>query len=388
MKTRIIKPEKIIKKYRDREIYLGTSFFKELNQIISKYPNNLVITDQIIYEQVAKDCLKDAAEILPAQIKASKAIALEISHKLQNFDYAIAIGSGTINDLVKYAAHQANKPYIVFATAPSMNGYFSENASLITDNIKQSHKANPPLHAYFDLDILANAPTRLIQSGLGDSICSTICRADWLLSHYLLDTNYDELPFDLTYELENKLYQQSSKLLDKDKEAVALLTEILIMSSLGMTYCGSSEPASQGEHMLAHYYELLDPEISHQSFHGEQIAVTSQHMLKIQEKILKSAPPTLKARTLPKLPDGTSKAKPDLDITHANQQLKTIWPELGDAINQKYRSQTEILNTLKQARIKTTPVELGWNQNIYKTITNQAFLTRDRFTFLDLEFYS
>ena len=38
-------------------------------------------------------------------------------------DGLIAVGAGSINDICKYAAAQDNKPYAVFATAPSMNGY-------------------------------------------------------------------------------------------------------------------------------------------------------------------------------------------------------------------------------------------------------------------------
>ena len=37
-------------------------------------------------------------------------------------DGFIAVGSGTINDLTKYASALEGKPYAVFAPAPSMNG--------------------------------------------------------------------------------------------------------------------------------------------------------------------------------------------------------------------------------------------------------------------------
>ena len=37
---------------------------------------------------------------------------------LLDVDALIAIGSGTINDLCKYASAQDGKPYAVFATAP------------------------------------------------------------------------------------------------------------------------------------------------------------------------------------------------------------------------------------------------------------------------------
>ena len=53
-------------------------------------------------------------------------------------DALVAVGSGTINDLCKYAAAQDGKPYVVFATAPSMNGYTSMNAAITVDGHKKS----------------------------------------------------------------------------------------------------------------------------------------------------------------------------------------------------------------------------------------------------------
>src|SRR5262245_22998192 len=42
----------------------------------------------------------------------------------------IAVGSGSICDLAKYAAARQGKRCAVFATAPSMNGYTSVNAAI------------------------------------------------------------------------------------------------------------------------------------------------------------------------------------------------------------------------------------------------------------------
>ena len=60
-------------------------------------------------------------------------------------DALVAVGSGTINDLCKYAAAKDGKPYIVFATAPSMNGYTSMNAAITVDGHKKTLPASTPL---------------------------------------------------------------------------------------------------------------------------------------------------------------------------------------------------------------------------------------------------
>ena len=133
-------------------------------------------------------------------------------------DALIAVGSGTINDLSKYASAQDGKPYAVFATAPSMNGYTSVNAAITMHGHKMSLPAQAPLGAFFDLSILSAAPPRLVRAGLGDSLCRTTSQADWLLAHLLFDLPYRQLPYDLLADDEPALFANSAALLRGDKE--------------------------------------------------------------------------------------------------------------------------------------------------------------------------
>src|SRR5262245_4292353 len=79
----------------------------------------------------------------------------------------IAVGSGSINDITKYAAHLAGKPYAVFGTAPSMNGYTSISAAITEGGLKKSLPATLPKGVFLDLDVMAAAPRRLTASGFG-----------------------------------------------------------------------------------------------------------------------------------------------------------------------------------------------------------------------------
>ena len=105
-------------------------------------------------------------------------------------DALVAVGSGTLNDLCKYASALDGKPYAVFATAPSMNGYTSLNAAITEHGHKKSLPAQAPVGAFFDLSILSAAPPRMIRSGLGDGLCRPTSQADWLLAHILFDQPY------------------------------------------------------------------------------------------------------------------------------------------------------------------------------------------------------
>lgn len=79
-------------------------------------------------------------------------------------DVIIAIGSGTLNDLCKFSSFQLGLDYMVFATAPSMDGFVSIGAALITDYVKTTYQAHVPLAVIGDTDILAAAP-------MGDDYC-------------------------------------------------------------------------------------------------------------------------------------------------------------------------------------------------------------------------
>src|SRR4051812_35721783 len=49
----------------------------------------------------------------------------------------VAVVSGTLNDIVKRAAHECDRPYLAVATAASVDGYTSFGASITKDGFKQ-----------------------------------------------------------------------------------------------------------------------------------------------------------------------------------------------------------------------------------------------------------
>lgn len=46
-------------------------------------------------------------------------------------DLIIGVGSGTINDIGKFISYKMKPPYIIIATAPSVDGFASDCAPLI-----------------------------------------------------------------------------------------------------------------------------------------------------------------------------------------------------------------------------------------------------------------
>ena len=63
--------------------------------------------------------------VLAADPQPDAATVERVRRASSSADALIAVGSGTINDLAKYASARDGKPYAVFGTAPSMNGFTS-----------------------------------------------------------------------------------------------------------------------------------------------------------------------------------------------------------------------------------------------------------------------
>ncbi|MDX1575540.1 MAG: iron-containing alcohol dehydrogenase, partial [Kiloniellales bacterium] len=120
----------------------------ELLRDLELGPRLAVVSDPTTREVLGRRVERAAAavaEVDPIVLQehphADGELADEIAAAARSADALIAVGSGTINDLCKYAGARAGKPYAVFATAPSMNGYTSVNAAITMEGHKKSIQA-------------------------------------------------------------------------------------------------------------------------------------------------------------------------------------------------------------------------------------------------------
>lgn len=212
---------------------------------------------------------------------------------------ALVLGSGTLNDLAKYAAYQADIPYSVIPSAASMNGYLSANASLIVQEHKQSFAAAAPRHIWLCTALLATAPLRLNQAGLGDTLCRSSVALDAYLSYLLIGSWFEASAFEEMKTREADLIAHSEKLLAGDAAYLHALMQALFCAGEWMSRAQSSIPASQSEHMLAHTLEHIHPHWSALEdnsglplwLHGELIAATTPFARAHQEYCLSHAQP-------------------------------------------------------------------------------------------------
>jgi glycerol-1-phosphate dehydrogenase [NAD(P)+] len=311
----------------------------------------------------------------------------------------IAVGSGTINDLAKFSAAQQGKRCAVFATAPSMNGYTSVNVAITMGGHKKSLAAVAPEGVFCDLSVLASAPVRLVRAGFGDAICRSTAQADWYMAHRLRGSAYRALPFSLFADLEDEMVAGAEALTRGDAAAIESLTRVLLLSGFGMTICGGSYPASQGEHLISHYVEMMGKHDDDAPMHGEQIAVTTLVMGRLQEDLLAGTPPRLKASSVT-LAELTShfgdelgrdcmveimpKLLTDTQADELNEKLERIWPSLTSDLRRMMRPAVQIADSLARCGAPTNHDDLGLSRAFFSDAVLHAREIRNRYTFLDL----
>ena len=368
-------------------------------------PTLAVVSDAATHDVMGgrvERALESVAEVIALRLDRVPHPDLETVEGLRvagaRADAWIAVGAGTINDLCKYTSSRENKPYAVFGTAPSMNGFTSVNAAMSVNGLKRSLAAAAPVGVFLDLEVLSGAPTRMIRSGLGDSLCRPTAQTDWLLAHHLLDQPYREVPFTLLAEDEPGLFAESDALVRGDLAAMARLARTLVLSGFGMTLSGGSYPASQGEHLISHYIEMMT-QGPPTTLHGEQIAVTTLTMARLHERLFAGAPPTphptrtTEADVLAHFgPDLGRLCWPEvaakrLDAAAAERLAARIaerWDLLRERIAEVRLPVAELRAVLERAGAPLAPEHLDWTPAFYRAAVEHAREIRSRYTALDL----
>lgn len=125
----------------------------------------------------------------------------------------------------------------IFATAPSMDGFVSIGAALITNYVKTTYQAHVPLAVIGDTDILAAAPMEMITAGLGDILGKYTCLLDWKMAHIITGEYYCSHIADMVKEAVEIVVEESTRIKDRNPDAVKAVTEALVLSGIAMRFC-------------------------------------------------------------------------------------------------------------------------------------------------------
>lgn len=188
----------------------------------------------------------------------------------------IALGSGTVNDLCKCSSHHQGRPYMVVATAASMDGYVASGASITRDGIKSTFACPAPLGVVADVDLICTAPAQMTASGYADLFAKIPAGADWMLAHYLGKEPIDHTAWSIAQGGVRAALAHPVACSQNEPQAIQALTQGLLMGGFAMqAYPQSSRPASGADHQFSHMLNMdnyVMPDGTMPS-HGFQVAI-------------------------------------------------------------------------------------------------------------------
>ena len=382
--------------------------FKFAKKLLNK--KNLVISGENSFNAFGEKVLKtlksnhlDFDLNILRKYESSRIFASNLSESSKEYENIIVIGSGALIDLCKFVSFNNNQNLIVFCSSLTAAATTS-TVSLTNNGVKESVKSKVPLSIIIDLDNLKLAPHRLLRSALGDVLCRSTCQVDWLTSHLLLNTEYDETPFALQYEDEKILLENSSKLLIGDYEALAALSRMTLLNGIAAIIVGSTHAGSMGEHLISHYIDMFMGEKHPGTLHGEQVGVTTLLISKIQNQIINFSD-NLEFKKLKVTEEDfeklfgnkihtqmfkqfQSKFFDNEKLNNVNNLLKTKWPDQRAILKKHLLPTDKIEKALKNCGAPISNGELGISNNFFNRAIQDSFLLRDRFSYLDIAHYT
>lgn len=290
------------------KIVTGCNILNQIPCLCDEYSakNIYLLCDKNTYNAAGKQTIKaltDAGKnVISYMYKEDKVIPDEqsvgkaIMHFNPECDLIIGVGSGVINDIGKVVAYTTNKPYFIFATAPSMDGYAAASSSMEVEGVKTTVKSKAPEVIIGDFDILASAPKKMMLSGLGDMLAKYTALCEWHIANIIIKEYYCKEIASLVRIALEKCVSNADKLLEGDKEAVKAVFEGLIISGAAIEYAGISRPASGVEHYISHIIDMRSVSLGTPcDSHGIQCAIGTLYALKMYECLKKITPDRKKA---------------------------------------------------------------------------------------------
>ena len=215
----------------------------------------------------------------------------QLDAKLSQTDaVAVAVGSGTINDTTKLCSDHQGRPYMVVATAASMDGYVAFGASITKDGIKSTYKCNAPQAVVADVEVLATAPASMTASGYADLMAKVPAGADWIVADVLGIEPIDPTPWSIVQGGLHDALSAPAACKDGDPKALQALAEGLMLGGFAMqAYPASSRPASGAEHQISHMLNMDHFVMSNGQApsHGFQVSIGTIVSLFFYEQLLK-----------------------------------------------------------------------------------------------------
>jgi glycerol-1-phosphate dehydrogenase [NAD(P)+] len=338
--------------------------------------------------------------------------ALETFLKTSERLNPIAVGSGTVNDIVKSASFAVGRGYQVVPTAASMNGYTSSISAVLSEGVKRTLPTHQPEAVFADVEIIRAAPPVMNRAGFGDLLSKPFSQADWLLSHIVRGVPYSDEAASLLDIPWRRMLDGAEGIGVGDADAIEVLLETLLISGFSMAIAGTSAPASGAEHLISHYWDMEQhcQELPIRGLHGTQVGIgtlVSAYTLNKLVAVTPEAFADLVARPTSKHAnwvDGIGPQHPSLtpdviaevqaqlrdkerhgDARHRElSALSEQWADVRKQLNEVLLSPLEMMRALDAAGCPRRGSELNVTQDEFVRTVRVCRHIRSRYTNFDL----
>ncbi len=322
----------------------------------------------------------------------------------------VAVGSGTINDLTKLAAHRLGRPYACVATAASMDGYTAFGAAITDGGFKRTMSCPAPRALVADLAVLVHAPTALAAAGYGDLLGKITAGADWILADELEIEAIDPRAWALVQDDLRSWTARPAAVARAEPDAIARLFEGLTMAGVAMQVSASSRPASGSEHRFSHLWEMQALATGRAAVaHGFKVAVGTIAVAALYERVLTRDMTRLdvdaaldlwptraqverrvrglqehEAITEHAVAETLAKYVDRAQLRARLQRLRARWPVLRERLEAQLLPAARLRDLLHAAGCPTDPSAIGIDRDAFEEDHARAHTIRARYTVLDL----
>ena len=393
---------------RHRAAAVFASLFGGRRAVIVADENTFQAAGQDVQDSFARKA--DAPFIFGRNVYAEYSFIEKLHAALGACDaIPVAVGSGTINDLTKLVAHQLGRPYMVVATAASMDGYTAFGASITHHGSKQTFDCAAPYAVLADLDVIAAAPAGMNASGYADLLAKCAAGGDWILADAAGVEPIDSPTWNAVQGCLRSWLAWPGGIARSDPVCLRNLVHGLMMSGFAMQALRSSRPASGAEHQFSHLWDMQGH--THNGVapsHGFKVGIATLASLALYQDLLRRdaacfdieraveqwpSAGALEKRIEALLGSGdvASKARQEMSAKYAAPEvlreqltrLRDAWPRLQAKLGRHLLSFGEARDMLREAGCAFGPEQIGIGRERLRLSYEQAYFIRRRFTVLD-----
>lgn len=194
-----------------------------------------------------------------------------------DIDVLLAIGGGPLHDIVRYCAKQRGIPFVSIPTAASCDAFSAEVAALHWNGVKKTINCQAPILVVADINVIKNAPSHLVLSGIGDVLGKFNALTEWKIAHEITGEHFCVKIHDMMKQALEEVWNNGYNAHLGDVDACTAVMYGLLLSGIAMQMQGNSRPASGAEHHISYFLDANPPGFNAKSngSHGEEVGIAT-----------------------------------------------------------------------------------------------------------------